>query len=205
FSLSLFALHISRKLLEASEKAQYLRLPTSFQMSLLVGILVASAQQLRSYLWYLVRARRVSSISPLLHCVASMMLLSFFLARGVFIADTVLHYTTSTIEFDQILIPPQPVQELGRGLSEFCLKFNRTNLGLPCSVGQDATQTDPNAISEMMETSRLLHDTSQVSQIQITSVDELSQARLSYLMLEQQTISLNTDYNASTLGIPTNC
>jgi hypothetical protein len=134
-----------------------------------------------------------------------MMLLSLFLAGGVFIADTALHYTTSTIEFDQILIPPQPVQELGRGLSDFCLKFNRTNLGLPCSVDQDATQPDPNANSEMMETSRLLHDTSQISQIQLTVVAELNHAHLAYLVPKQGAVSPNTDYRASTIGISTDC
>ncbi|KIW80299.1 hypothetical protein Z517_06914 [Fonsecaea pedrosoi CBS 271.37] len=204
FILSVFALTVSRKLRDASREAKYLDLPTPFQMSLLIGILVASAQQFRSYLWYLVRRRR-PSIPPVLHCAASMMLLSLLLAVGVFIADTVLHYTTSTVEVDQILIPPEPTQEFGRGLSEFCLTFNRTFVGLPCSDTTDSGVVDPNANFEATETNRLFHNTSQLSEIRITATDDIPGAELAYLIPQQQTTVPNTDYEASTIGISTTC
>ncbi|EXJ76244.1 uncharacterized protein A1O5_00752 [Cladophialophora psammophila CBS 110553] len=204
FILSLFALPVSRRLRDASREAKYLNLPTPFQMSLLVGILVASAQQLRSYLWYLLRRRR-PSIPPVLHCAASMMLLSLVMAAGVFIADTILHYTTSTVEFDQILVPPQPDQEFGRGLSEFCLTFNRTFVGLPCSDTTDSGQVDPNANFEATEMNRLLHNTSQLSEIRITATEDVAGADLAYLIPQQQRIAPNIDYQASTIGISTTC
>ncbi|KIW99082.1 uncharacterized protein Z519_00745 [Cladophialophora bantiana CBS 173.52] len=204
FILSIFALPVSRRLRDASREAKYLNLPTSFQMSLLIGILIASAQQLRSYLWYLLRRRR-PSIPPVLHCAASMMLLSLVMAAGVFIADTILHYTTSTVEFDQILVLPQPDQEFGRGLSEFCLTFNRTLVGLPCSDTTDSGQVDPNANLEATAMNRLLHNTSQLSEIRITATEDVPGAGLAYLIPQQQRIAPNIDYQASTIGISTTC
>ncbi|KIX98318.1 uncharacterized protein Z520_05619 [Fonsecaea multimorphosa CBS 102226] len=204
FILSVFALPVSRRLRDASREAKYLNLPTPFQMSLLIGILVASAQQLRSYLWYLVRRRR-PSIPPVLHCAASMMLLSLLMAAAVFVADTILHYTTSTVEFDQISVPPQPNQEFGRGLSEFCLTFNRTFVGFPCSDTTDSGVVDPNANFEATETNRLFHNTSQLSEIRITATDDVPGADLAYLIPQQESIVPNTDYEASTIGISTTC
>ncbi|OAP61956.1 hypothetical protein AYL99_04159 [Fonsecaea erecta] len=204
FILSIFALPVSRKLRDASREAKYLNLPTPFQMSLLIGILVASAQQLRSYLWYLVRRRR-PSIPPVLHCAASMMLLSLLMAAGVFIADTILHYTTSTVEFDQIFVPPEPNQEFGRGLSDFCLTFNRTFVGFPCSDTTDSGVVDPNANFEATESNRLFHNASQLSEIRITATDGVPEADLAYLIPQQETIVPNTDYEASTIGISTTC
>lgn len=134
-----------------------------------------------------------------------MMMLSLFLAAGVFIADTVLHYKTSTVEFDQVLVQPQPKQELGHGLNEFCLKFNRTHLGFPCSVNQDSTQADPNANAEAIERSRLFHNTSQSSEMRLTDADEVADAQLAYLIPKEQTVVPNTDYKASTIGISTTC
>ncbi|KAJ9605281.1 hypothetical protein H2200_009938 [Cladophialophora chaetospira] len=202
FIMSLYCLPVSRDLLDASQNGAYLHLPTPFQMSLLIGVLVASAQQLRSYIWYLLHRRR-SGIPPVLHRAALVMLLSFFLAGGVFIADTVLHYTTSTIEFDQISIPSQPEQQLGRGLSEYCLKFNR-ELGYPCSVTYDGRQINPNADADATEASRLFHNMSQVSEVQVAAVDKLP-ADVAYLVPKQQTFNPNTDYKASTIGISTEC
>ncbi|KIW29971.1 uncharacterized protein PV07_05755 [Cladophialophora immunda] len=204
FILSIFTLPVSRRLRDASREAKYLNLPTPFQMSLLIGILVASAQQLRSYLWYLVRRRR-PTIPPVLHCAASIMLLSLVMAAGVFVADTVLHYTTSTLEFDQILVPPHPNQEVGRGLSEFCLTFNRTFVGLPCSLTTDSGVVNPNANFDATESNRLFHNSSQLSEMRITTTDDVPGADLAYLIPQQQTIVPNTDYEASTIGISTTC
>ena len=204
FVIAVVALPVSRDLLDASRQARYVQLPTPFQMSLLIGILVASAEQVRSYLWYLLRRRR-SSIPPALHRAAWMMILSLVLAGGVFIADTVLHYTTSTIEIDQILVPPEPEQQLSHGLSDFCLTFNRTSIGYPCSVNIDSTQVNPNANFDIMEASRLFHNTSQLSEIQTTAANEVPDAQVAYLVPKQQVIVPNTDYEASTIGISTTC
>ncbi len=132
--MSLCGLCVSRDLKTASSAGNYLKLPTPFQMSLLIGILVASGEQLRGYLGYVVFRKRRASIPPILHGAAGMMMLTLFLASGVFVADTWLHYTTSTIETFQNLPPTQPYQALGRGLSDLCLTFNRTQIGLPCSI-----------------------------------------------------------------------
>ena len=203
--MSLYALPVSRDLRNASSRRHYLKLPTPFQMSLLVGILLATAAQLRTYLWYLLFRKQRPSIPPLLHRASLMMLLSFLLAGGVFIADTILHYTTSTIEFDQIVVPAKPNQQLGRGLSEFCLTYNRTVGGTPCSVEITTDFKDPSYNFEQTESRRLLHNISQISEIQTASAEEVQNAEVAYLAHRQQTVTIGTDYHASTIGVSTEC
>ncbi|KIV81806.1 hypothetical protein PV11_03960 [Exophiala sideris] len=203
FIMSLCSLSASRELSTASSAGEYLKLPTPFQMSLLVGILVASSAQLRSYLSYGLFRRQRPSIPPVLHHAASMIILSVLMATCVFIADTVLHYTTSTIELEQIHIPTKSFQELGRGISEFCLTFNRTSSGFPCSV--EFGFTDPNYVFEQEEAVRLAHNTSQLSQIQMATVEEISSAEVAYLIPQDQTVTPNSDYHATTIGVSTSC
>lgn len=201
--MTLYALSVSRDLKNASSVGEYLNLPTPFQMSLLVGILVASAQQLRNYYRYLVRRNQRPGIPPVLHRTAFMMTLSFVLASGVFVADTVLHYTTSTIEIDQIPAPQPSSQELSRGISDFCLTFNRTMDGFPFSV--EYGFVDPNATFEQAEAVRLAHNTSQLSEIRLASASSMPSADVAYLKPQAQTVAPNTDYRASTIGISTTC
>ncbi|KAK4946603.1 hypothetical protein LTR10_014455 [Elasticomyces elasticus] len=203
FIMALCSLSASQELSRASTVGEYLKLPTPFQMSLLVGMLVASSAQLRSYLSYGLFRRQRPSMPPVLHYAASMIILSVLMATCVFIADTVLHYTTSTVELDQIHIPTQPVQELGRGISEFCLTYNRTSSGFPCSV--EWGFTDPNYVFEQEEAVRLAHNTSQLSQIQMATVEEISGAEVAYLIPQDQTVTPNSDYQSTTIGVSTTC
>jgi hypothetical protein len=170
-------------------------------MSLLIGMLVASSEQLREYLRYVLFRKRKASIPPILHRAAFLM--SFLLASGVFMADTWLHYTTSTIEIYQNLPPTQPYQAVGRGLSDFCLTFNRTTIGLPCSVEFDFV--DPNFYFEQDEAIRLAHNTSTLSEIQITSAENIPNADVAFLIPRAQTVVPNTDYRATTIGVSTTC
>lgn len=202
--MALTALPVSRDLKIASNNSEYLKLPTPFQMSLLIGILVAATEQLRSYFGYLMHQRhRGAGIPPVLHRSAWMMTLGIVLAGGVSISDAVLHYSTSTIEFDQIFVPAKPDQELGRGLSAFCLDFNREKIGLPCSVEYDFV--DPNKNFEQTEASRLMHNTSQLSAIRFANMEELPGTDIAYLTASDQSISTGTDFQATTIGISTTC
>ncbi|KAI1609914.1 hypothetical protein EDD36DRAFT_59900 [Exophiala viscosa] len=203
FIMSVCSLSASRELSTASSAGEYLKLPTPYQMSLLVGILVASSAQLRCYLSYGLFRKQRPRMPPVLHHAAFMIILSVLMATCVFIADTVLHYTTSTVELDQIQIPALPIQELGRGISEYCLTYNRTSSGFPCSV--DWGFTDPNYVFEEEEAVRLAHNTSQLSQIQMAAAEEVSGAEISYLVPQDQTVTPDSDYRATTIGISTTC
>lgn len=140
---------------------------------------------------------------PVLHHAALMILLSVILASCVFVADTVLHYTTSTVELDQIHIPSDPIQQLGRGISGFCLTYNRTSSGFPCSV--EWGFEDPNFAFEQEEAVRLAHNTSQLSQIQTAPVKGIPGADVAYIVPQDQTVTPNSDYHATTIGISTTC
>ena len=99
----------------------------------------------------------------MLHRAAFMMTLSVVMATGVFVSDTLLNYRTSTVEFDQYLVPSRSTLELGRGISKFCLDFDRTRTGFPCSV--EYNFVDPHENFEQTEASRLQHSTSRISEI----------------------------------------
>jgi len=201
--MALTALPVSKDLKVASNNSEYLKLPTPFQMSLLVGILVAAIDQLRSYFAYLVHRKHRAGIPPVLHRSAWMLTISIILAGGVAISDAVLHYTTSTIEFDQVFVQAEPDKEFGRGVSEFCLNFDREKIGLPCSV--EYNFVDPNKNFEQTEASRLMHNTSQLSAIRFTNLDELQGTDIAYLTASDQSVATGTDFHATTVGVSTTC
>lgn len=203
YIMALMALPISRDLKLASNSSEFLRLPTPFQMSLLIGILVAATDQLRSYFGYLIRREHRAGIPPVLHRSAWMLTFSIILAGGVAISDAVLHYTTSTIEFDQVFVRAEPDGEFGRGVSEFCLSFDREKIGLPCSVEYDFV--DPNKNFEQTEASRLMHNTSQLSSIRFANLEELQGTDIAYLTASDQSVATGTDFQATTIGISTTC
>lgn len=201
--MALIALPVSRDIEIASRNSEYLKLPTPYQMSLLIGILVAATEQLRSYFGYLLHRKQRAGIPRILHRSAGMMTLTIVLAGAVSISDAVLHYTTSTIEFDQIFVQAQPDREFGRGVSDFCLTFDREEIGLPCSVEYDFV--DPNKNFEQTEASRLMHNTSQTSTIRFADMQDKPGSDIAYLTPSEPSIATGTDFHATTIGISTTC
>lgn len=203
YIMALIALPVSRDIEIASRNSEYLKLPTPYQMSLLIGILVAATEQLRSYFGYLLHRKQRAGIPRILHRSAGMMTLTIVLAGAVSISDAVLHYTTSTIEFDQIFVQAQPDREFGRGVSDFCLTFDREEIGLPCSVEYDFV--DPNKNFEQTEASRLMHNTSQTSTIRFADMQDKPGSDIAYLTPSEPSIATGTDFHATTIGISTTC
>jgi len=204
FIMSLYALLASRDLRDASRQSRFEQLPTPFQMSLLIGSLVASLEQLRAYYSYLLSRKRRTRIPAVVHRAALMLTSSIIMASGVFVADTVLHYSTQTVDFEQITVPSTLSGQFGRGISETCLTFNRTALyGWPCSV--EIGWTDPNYFFEQNEDDRLLHNTSTLSEIRVADVEQVSSAGVAYLLPQPQTLSAGSDFRATTIGVSTHC
>jgi hypothetical protein len=200
--MALYAIAASAQLREASRTSTMSGLPTPFQISLLVGVLLGSIDQLREYLVYLCRRKRTAYISPVVHRSAIAFLLTVLLASAVVLADTILHYVTSTVSIE-LALSSTTARAFSRALSQTCLTFDRTGLyGWPCSVaiGWD----DPNFFEEQNEAIRLSHNSSMTSQIQ-TSLLQNATGNLAYLLPEASQISNATDYSASTLGISSQC
>src|SRR2546423_5459278 len=142
FVMVLWSLRIAQSMRAAPVRLQYTRLPTPYQLTLVIGLTLASTERLRRYFGYLFSRSR-PSIPPVVHHAAMMLTVSIICAAAVFSADTALHYSTSTISFDVISSSIQPVYEYGRGLSQYCLKFDRlVNEGFPCSY--NITIDNPN-------------------------------------------------------------
>jgi hypothetical protein len=199
--MSLWTLPIARSMKIASSTTQYSQLPTPYQLSLVIGISLASYQRLWRYYEYMLSRPR-SAIPPIVHKTAGMLTCAVLLAIAVFVTDTYLHYTTQTIDFDQIAIVTQPTNMFGRALGKYCLDFNRTeNYGFPCSM----SETDPNAVAEQNEIFHLQHNSSSASEIRFVHTDNLLHGDVALLVPQSQSFSQDVDFRASTIGVSSQC
>ncbi|KAK5047531.1 hypothetical protein LTR84_006628 [Exophiala bonariae] len=150
--------------------------------------------------------RKQTPISPVLLRVGLIFYLALSLSGAVLIADTVLHYTTSTIELDDVSRSAQ-LGESGRGLSEECLQLSRIdNSGYPCSRNIGLSASDPNAyLREQSEMFYLRHNTSQTSEIRLVPAQGSESTDVVLLIPKSSTLSPFVDYRASTIGITTSC
>ena len=203
FIMVLWSLRIAQSMRTASAELRYTHMPTPYQLSLVIGLTLASTERLRRYFRYLFSRSR-PSIPPVVHHAAIMFTASIFLAAALFLADTALHYSTSTIDFDVISSNVQPLYEYGRGLSQYCLTFDRIgNQGFPCSF--NITVDDPNGWTEVNEIFYLEHNNSRTSEIRLVPSPELVHGDLALLMPRMQNLPQDIDFRASTVGISTQC
>lgn len=133
FIMTLWSLIASANMRQASSDSHFENLPTPYQLSLLVGVCLASIEQLRSFLGYALSRQRRTRVPPVLTKAATIFSLTICLAAGVFVADTALHYLTSTIVFDHITTVYPAERASGFGLSALCLNLDRVgqNAGFP--------------------------------------------------------------------------
>ena len=203
FVMVLWSLRTARTIRAASDGSHYTHLPTPYQLSLVVGLTLASTERLRRYIGY-VFSKNSSSIPPVLHHAALMLALSVLLAIAVFLGDTALHYTTNTVQFDQVVAVPQPSHAFGRGLSTQCLNFNRTsNFCYPCTLDLEEEQEVMAAQSN--EAFFLQHNTSTQSEIRIIGDDTLKNGDLAILTPQAQNLPRGIEYRGSTIGVSTQC
>lgn len=191
---------------KASTTSRFEKLPTPYQLSILVGLCLASTEQLRTYVTYGFSRKRTIGLPPVLNKAALAFTLSILLAAAVFISDTALHYLTSTILFDRVSIAPEPAKAYGYGLSQMCLDLDRIkdNSAFPCSLAAGPTFTDPNGTAHYNEISRLQANISTTSQIRLTGVDGM-EGDVAIIIPNPDTMSPSEDYRTTTVGVATSC
>jgi hypothetical protein len=134
------------------------------------------------------------------------MILALILAGAVFIADSSLHYLTSTIVFDRISINSTPEKEFGYGLSKQCLDLDRVkdNAGFPCTLPLGIGFDDPDATEHYNEISRLQANLSTSSQIRLTGADGVGED-IALMIPNPATLAAEEDFRASTIGVGMSC
>jgi hypothetical protein len=187
-------------------------LPTPYQYSLLIGLCLASSGRLRRYFSY--TRKEDVMIPPVLRRAARTLSITLLLALIIFGADTALHYTASTINFDQISVSAS-THAYGYGLSSTCLALNRTaNFGMPCSRnGEVALANETEYIAGQNEIFFLQHGTSNISQVKMVSApaymppsdSSRSAAQVALLVPQSTRLSPWQDFQASTTGVVTTC
>ncbi len=204
FIMLLYSVIVSASMRQASSHQQFERLPTPYQLSMLVGLCLASVQQIRQYITYVSSRKRHTRIPPVLKKAAGMFILCIFLATGVFVSDTALHYYTSTIEFDQISQSVQATSQSGYGMDKLCLDLDRAteNYGYPCSL--PVADIDPDWITRGNGVHRLQSNSSSTSQLRLTGIPNLD-SNIALMIPAPATISSGHDFRTSTIGVGTQC
>ncbi len=206
FVMVLWSLPTAQTMRTASMEFQPSELPTPYQLSLMVGLTLASTERLRQYLIYTMSRSR-PSIPPVLQKAAMVLALCVFLACGIFLADTALHYYTETVSFSKYLVHDQPIHSFSHGLSDQCLEWNRTiEFGFPCSAAMyQTTAQEMQVIAAVDETFMLQHNSSQKSEIRFVEDSALENADLAVLVPQTANVPLEVDYRGSTIGVSTQC
>lgn len=208
FVMSLDSFRTALVMFRSSSSADQANLPTPYQYSLLVGLCLASIGRLRRYFSY--SGENDVVVPPILRRAARTLTLTLFLACIVFAADTAVHYSTSTIAFDQISISDSKLA-YGRALSEACLTLSRLdNLGLPCSRnGITAIDDYDTYATGQNEIFFLNHDTSSTSKIVLVDSDpnkgNNSSPQVALLIPQPSILSPFRDFRAETAGVVMSC
>lgn len=208
FVMSLLSFRTALMMFHSSSSSEQADLPTPYQYSLLVGLCLASIGRLRRYFSYSAETDVV--VPPILRRAARNLTLTLVLACIVFGADTAVHYSTSTIAFDQISIPQEKLA-YGRALSEACLTLSRLdNLGLPCSRnGITAVDDYDTYAAGQNEIFFLNHDTSSISKIVLVDSDPRkgvnASTQVALLIPQPSTLSPFRDFRAETAGVIMTC
>jgi hypothetical protein len=204
FIMTLWGFKVAQEIRNASVDGKRNDLPTAYQLSLLIGLELASSDRLRRLVSYSYTSQ--TRIPPVLRQAALVLALVNLLSVAVLTSDTMLHYTTSTIPFDQILVS-QHRSEFGRGLSQPCLELNRIeNGGLPCSINNRLAAENFTAYTvSQNEISFLGLNTSTQSEIRILSQQLPARGDVAALLPQTRTMSPYVDYRGSTIGVATQC
>ncbi|KIW16458.1 hypothetical protein PV08_06512 [Exophiala spinifera] len=208
FVMNLISYQTALKMLRSSSGTNQHDLPSPYQYSLLVGLCLASIGRLGRY-WVYSTGEGVM-IPPVLRRAARSLSLTLILAVIVFAADTALHYTTTTINFDRIAIT-QRSHAYGFGLSEACLSLNRAdNFGLPCSRNGQLAQDDYDTyVAGQNEVFFLQHGTSNISEVKLVPAPGQPPASehgsVAILVPQSRNLSPYRDFRAHTAGVITTC
>lgn len=174
------------------------------QGSLLISLLAASMEGLVAYLRechpsFLGRrsTQRRPAIARQVHSSALIFLLSMLLVISIFIADTIFHTYTDTVNILDVRPLSAPIF-LGHRLIEKCENFDRSqNLCLPCTWDVSGSTTEFQQLTNSVYQVRT--NISRTSQIQSMG------SGLSILLPNSARVPNTTEYRARTIGVSTQC
>jgi hypothetical protein len=202
FVMILWTLPVADSLRQASLEQSDAQLPTPYQLSLVIGLTLSSYERLWRYLAYLLTPSR-SQIPRVVHRAAGVLIMTTCLALAVFGSDAALHFTTTTVPFDQLRNTPVPTLQYGRGINALCSNFPRLqNYGLPCSY---SFLGDPNAAAEVTESFQLQHNNSEISELLVVRDRSLLHGDMIVLAQQAAASDNEVDYRASTIGVSSQC
>lgn len=206
--MGLMGIIVYHDLQQSSQVSNFPQLPTPYQMSLLIGLIAASYEQLISAFGYLWSAKRRAKASPVLLYALGVFIMTVLQGVAVTITDAYLHVATQTVSITVYSEHALPELELGKGLSAYCVSVDRVknNNGDPCTY---ASNPDFWVLPEVQdgtpESQRIAHDTSTKSTIQLMNSTDLSGTKIAVLMPEKSMIPENTNYMATTFGVASEC
>ena len=201
--MDLWTWRTAQAMVEATSGSEPHNLPTTYQLSLLVGICLASVDRLRrwtSYRSFREQRKRAPRSPDVLVHAGLVLYLWLFMGCLMLAADTSVHYTTETIEYHQVSQSTN-MQEFGRGLSQTCLNLDRMeNYGKACSMNNLESNEDYQR--ERNEMLYLRHNTSTSSEIRLV---EGNPDLIAILLPKSDNLSHFTDFRTSTMGFSTQC
>ncbi|KAK5238573.1 hypothetical protein LTR47_000316 [Exophiala xenobiotica] len=203
--MALWHIPTACKLATITNQDDVRQFPTPHQLSMLVGLSTGSFDELRKYIMY--RLNSVKANQPrILTRSALVMVISSVLSALIFGADTAIHTFTSTTPYSKVSIETTPGFGFGRGLINVCVGFDRsTNQGLPCTVIADASVGANVNARDSGEIIALEHNVSSRNAIWTVQDQRLENGDLLVLMPQTTEIPPNVDYQATTVGVSTQC
>ncbi|PYH89986.1 hypothetical protein BO71DRAFT_402603 [Aspergillus ellipticus CBS 707.79] len=203
FLITLASFPIARRLLQDIQRGRIQRLPTPYQLALLLKFLDGgSLGATWSWLVYLVSwGKKRQRQTPPLTMAASAALLATLLGLLVSLADTWLHLTTTTVSFAHVT---SIYATYSFGLTPQCLQSNNSIAGQRaansvCSVSVAAT----GAFLANATVSLGVMDS--VSSLATVSTHEANQTSYAYLGIPDSPVVARRDFAAETYGASTQC
>ena len=177
--------------LTADVKQHYL--PSPYEIALIGGVCQASMWQFLKTPWYQWKSRRSTKALQFATMVYSRLLVLWLMTLG---AIVLLHVTTRMVEHDSLDFDAK--YNPGRGLTEQCLSYDRSETGLPCTDNSSA----PDRAYQLREEFRLARGTSSFSKIEHARVVGRP-SKLGLLLAND--VPTSVDYLASTFGTCIDC
>lgn len=204
FIMLLLSFPIASGLLKGSDANDARRLPTPYQLSMLIGLMGGGVVWLWHYVtyafgWFGWKSAQAKTI-PLVKFGAIARVLTFVFAILILAADTWLHIATKAVLFEQVQPRTTAANEYGRGIYQYCVErqIDRNSTDdSPCNVSYAATNT---FLIGADEAYRTLGNISSDNRARQTTRDGKT-----YVYLGEATIPSDVDFTASTVAAMTQC
>ncbi|KAH8728090.1 hypothetical protein GQ44DRAFT_769616 [Phaeosphaeriaceae sp. PMI808] len=197
FAVTLISYPVAKNLMKASANTDTEKLPTPFQLSLIIRMISSSPYSaIWSWLTYSLgwRGRRENQANSI-KSLSTILILGILLSTLVLATDTWLHFTTKTVIFSQIH-KNSDASGLGFGVYQNCTNVETTlmscNLNNPAS-GFILLNVDP---------MRVLSNTSDTM---VVPIHPVLNDQYAYIARPPTTRFLSIDYSVSTFAVQSQC